>query len=860
MKISLLPLLANPTGAEQVPVVAGGLTRRLSITAIAELARAILPVIAKGQDGNPGAPGQPGGNVEASGPFKDLGSTPMPAGAKALSTSGSWRHGVGGARYYEDLEQTALTARSEVIRSGAVQAGVPAATALAAVTAMQERFRRAAQDGRYFVCRDPLTPEQIMLTLDTPAQRLQALADLNSFWRLEIRLPYARYLANETIFLTHGLGWYTSCHWRGAGDCFEGVDYDASDGLPMIGGTVISTNRLNIPLLAVQGGRRVEITDQSLACTVGIRGHVVANNLGSANVNLSSMAAANGGVEPSDRDRATWFGNGVVDQRHAVQGAIVVEPLADAAPSGPAPTSPYSPLPTPAFLPQQQYGRSLTTDLKVERVAIDGFAAAIVVHSSPGPHQSDFVHGRDLLVQRVVDVLSIGGHQSRAVDWNQVNCGKSYCAVTNRRHGARVGHLNSTLSHWSLSEMIKWLDLSGAAGSMIFQSCYSEDTDHIGDIPNGGSADGVVSFTHCKMSHGGRSARRGQPGYQLGAGPDAPRGNGTTRVTFSGGNLQVHRFAPIMFDRFEADKEWFIQVEEVDESASSGVRPSLGRAIAHNGSFGLGLPLGYKTRDHVIKSYRWNLDYRIDPTPGSQLHDPVNILAAGITDGEFRGTSRRTCIPYWLRRAVPRLHLDDRYAVVVPRRHYEIPKTYFSNRAANGKRVTMTAPSGATPVQAQRTNAMGTGTICYETTVARWFYVDSWDYTTGAVTLEALGAYRDLGAGDVLYPAYDLDNGEFLFLETRFYTPDDVLLGDVAAGSNQVTNLRNHLGETGWIGPKTLGVGDVYDADPSVANPLFAPGTVITAYDPVAKTVTLSTGANRAATGHRYELFLRHDL
>lgn len=773
------------------------------------------------------------GNLDALslGPFVNLGSIEIPPDMDRIATSGAAATSDGGdATYVLDEQQTAITTQGAILKGYGVANGLSAPTAEGHIVAAEQRFRRADAGGRYFTLSNQTRlAESFRLAADTDATWLQGYADWLSCWLGTGEIGPGIYTISTTVFLTRGFlaggsEFYTRSLFVGAGQGFFG-------GTNMRGTELIFT-ATDRPGLAIQGGRHVAIT--GIGLTGPSKDFILDNNLGTQ---ISEL---------DETDPATWD-DPASEERWAPCAAVAVDPLYGAAPADPYPSGIAN---NPPWIGTQTlYGRPVTSVVNIDEVNITGWAVAVAVHPSSGDAQSDFVTCDTVGIECFKWGFSVGNTQSRQTELRKVRFNRGYCAITNRHIGDLTGQLSCGIIDCSFGALIKMFDLMVQnAGAVTLLSPYSEQILYIGDLITGGSVDSTLRIEggHLVVWTPGIDTRCGVWPYIIGE-PDAPYvGNTTTTLSLSDTLLQVLDLCPLMVARLECDN-LFINVVSAQSDAATTAR-----AMAQNGTLGLVTPHGARSYAHVIQSQIYDLN---------DVTGTVASLGTTKTDLRHRDTSRQTCVPYWLQRATPKNHLDNRYAVDIPSHTYETAKSSFSAYSQTGRELTFTGWSGG-DTNFAKYYCQSPGRVFIDSESGIWWYVKSWNYTTGAVVAEALTGWRDLtgendGANDELYIEFDNSTGSFEFIETGFYTPAEILLGDTTSGSPTVSNLRRPDGDQTWLTGQ-VAAGDWLWIDPQDAAPLFTLyGNKVTAFDAGAHTMTMAGNATATVTGQRFALFMR---
>jgi hypothetical protein len=778
--------------------------------------------------------GDPGGNVEASTAFQSLGGMTVPEGADAISTAEAHAGQLGGGgRYVLDADQTTLSALGDALVSYAAGQGVSTLASTAAVTALERRVRRPDAAGRIFqrdAAAGPVMASQVRLSADDDAGNLQALADLGSLFRRTILIDPRNYVIDEPIFVTHGKAVFTTNRFVGSGWGANPTGYVAAAGEPRIGGTVIVCTDPTKPGLIVQGGRGVLIADLHLT--------------GAAKDDMEDAEIGSPGFAGDDSLAASWDIT-VAEKRWAPHAAIAFDPL-----NGDAPATPYPAMgATPGWFNADLYGRIATSRAEMKRISIEGFLVGIAVNPSNNLQQCDFVHGADFLIEYCKWGVSIGNTQARLNSYDQIHFSRVYCGFTNKAHGQQAGTVNAQISHASMANSIMLFDLSMTSG-VTFQHPYIETGFKIGRLRQGGSGDHPCKISDCLFNFVGEVdfPRRGVPGYLIDAGPGAVE-NDTSPLVFEGGFINVTNVVTLATALNEF-RGFTIKVATADSAA-----PDLARALAHNGSWGLLVARWRRpSRDLMKVNSLYNLD-------------TLAVGGRAVADDELRRTSRVTCLPWWLRRATPRLAPDNRQAIELPRDVVEVAASDLTSVSVSGIEVTATGGDWLTQHNGRRGKyRVGPGSLVWVSNQedGLFLYVAAVNYTTGVFTMKALCGYHDpvnaTLTSPVLKSGWAGTTGNLLFFNNRFFTPSRAMIADFTSGSNVAANVRAMDGDTSFFAAGELAVGDFLWIDPEDPAPILPIATFsndVTGIDFTARTITFR--ANALVTGtRRLELFVRN--
>lgn len=772
---------------------------------------------------------EPSFNVGDIGVFPGLGALTIPSGNSRIGSSGAVTAGDGGeAVYVLDSSQASVSAAAALVAYYGQQNGLTLSAAQAAAAAFEARFRRADASGRWFrIAPRATTAEALRASGDTDAQWAQAVADYIAYWRGDASFGPGNYSLNNTVQIARGIqvgGGPSASSGRlvGAGRGFF------SD--PNYGGTQFTLTAKDRPALVVQGGRHNEIRD------IGLLGqlttYIESNGLGSQASALDETVAAN------------WDGNSIADRQFSPLAGIAIDARSGVDPGG---GMGYPDFGDPAWggAVQTPYGRGISSLVKIENVDIRGFNVGIAINPSNLYYQTDFVTVAHVQMQSCKWGISVGPTQSRQTTIRDVQFNQVFCCLTNIHNGLEEGQFGCTVLDSSLSGCVKWFDLKTQfTGGMTFLECYGEQGLYIGDLRTGSAVDPPISFV------GGladflyaAASKTGVYPYLIGDPTLLFYTSG--QVRFESFMINVQDVAPLMASNLD------LNGLQVQATAAEVNMVTYARALANNGTLGLVGPIGgIRAGTQRVRGMLSNLA-------------TFNPAGSTWTDNTHRTTSRASCLPYWLKRAVPALDVDEINAVNVPAFSYGITKGTITGLSITDGVMTGTWAGISTDI-GYYLSAIAPGRVFMDST-GSWWYMSAFNFGTGVFTAKILSGWRKPSSTKVLYTAVDPVTGSFTFYQTGFFTPSAYLLGDLTAGSNVITNLRSpyipagHASTTDWL-PGEIEIGDYLWIDPRDPSPAFnaaAYGNKVTGKDLVtAHTLTMNGNALVSGTG-RLELFIR---
>lgn len=491
------------------------------------------------------------------------------------------------------------------------------------------------------------------------------------------------------------------------------------------------------------------------------------------------------GVDPHGYDvtlESTWDalgGNG----RYNPYAGISVDAF-----SGPRPLGSYPDATYPAFLvPQAQYDKTFSSDILIDNVGIRSVNTAVVVQPGDFDANADFLKVVNCNFEECKYGISVGNGQSRNVEVRNLIGAAMFVAFTNTVHGRQVGRFGGPIENVSLGRFIGRIFEFGSTtqlGTTLFTTLYVENLDRIGDFTGDTSSEGTLTFDSCLFSFR-HDDTRGVPASVMGEA-------NSSNIVF-----RACRFvnAPSVYS-FKLPRVYFEQCSVSAADRDSGTVP-LYQAFAHNALSGGAVLDPLNLRPQQIRFSRADL------TTGTIVDD------LGPDEGFFQQSGRDTCIPLavWeFSRA------SERYSMPKRKRfnYFERSRgSHFTSVDLTGKTLTLVFNS-LTDHEAMRLGVLP-GDIIRDKTTGMVFFIRSRTGTT--VVAEAQNNYRDTGGGSfaTLEP-FDTASGGLQFINSRFFTPSYLTLGDFTDGSAIATAVARNDGYSAYLDVDVL-PGDYLFAD-----------------------------------------------
>ena len=610
------------------------------------------------------------------------------------------------------------------------------------------------------------------------------------------------------------------------------------DGRAAFMGSLIHSTKRDRPVINVQGGRGVRI-----------RGLAIGGWLARKTVQLNM--AYNTTPLIDDTDPAAWDDPplGIVDRRHAPYAGICIDGFAG------TDTGASYPAARPAWVPHGDapYGaaaasatrKRTSSDIVVEDCEILGFTVGVMCNPSNSPDQGDFLKLRGCRITRCKYVLSVGNNQSRNVGMEDCNLALYYCAIANRVHGTRTGQLGGTIRNTGMGAGIDLIDIDTSYATPItFLNCYCEAQWRIGRIVAGSSADTGLTFKDCHLNlrmggeTGEAAAVRGLPAAHL-YNPATPLGYSAGIVRFEGGVIYVDRVLSLMAT-VRIDGTNILQV-----ARGAVVADEYERHFHNTLAGGVALPgLDGTALRQIVKYEPVDLDSGAKGGTWTTTDDGALHCHRGYGSSVYARTIRAAADPRF--EAIPRA-----------RRGFEAAKAQFRSYAWAGRELTFEWP-GATRDYHGAVIGFGPGGAMLDPVTGSLFAIRAGVQTGSGVTITAVlqNNYRaGAGGGPALRAPIDLASGSWFFAHGRIFTLPRPHLGDFAAGSPLVADVRIGAGATELAG--NLAAGDFIDVDPA-RRPLFPEARArILAVDQDARTILVSSPARLTAARERLARFIR---
>jgi hypothetical protein len=634
----------------------------------------------------------------------------------------------------------------------------------------------------------------------------------------KIYIPPGIYKTSDTLHLGYGTS-FSSGILEG-----DGYLYAAFSSIPAGGifsGVAITPTFSDRPVINVQGARGSVI--RGIAIVGKLTAWIDSNQLGDV-----------GGASVDDAVAANWDDPSLAataDSRYAPYAAITIDAY-----SGKPPLTPYPKVTYPTFLGAvPQYGKTFSSDVLIENCYFSGVTVGVANQPSDADGNGDFTVIRRCNMEKVKWGISVCNTQSRNVGIENVKIGTSYCALTNRRHGRRMGKFNGAIINLSLGQCIQVFDFDGTSitGPLEFTNLYGEALWRIGDVTLPTAAETSLRFRQCLFSFEGQLAdSRGVPALLIG-----PMSGDLVDFAFTGCTFNNFRGVASFGQYPHFDGCMFFSNEYATTEASS-ISAAYRRYALNFLAGGVVTP----RFDHADREQKIKLT-QVALSTGSRLN---NVQ----TSDAFKSGTREYCIPNCVRSVRPS---SDVWRNSVPTPQWNgtaFDKASLPGAALANRTLTLTFPS--LPDNHAMVYGFMPGDVIWNADTGTVFFIRSRITTT--VVAEQQNNFRNTGSGWTNVAPIGLVSGYMYAASTRIYTTEYTLLGTLTQGSDVVVDCGRADGYGGFL-TTSIAVNDWVWVDDMRDLPFPVGGQNITAIDGPARTFTVSTGGIGANYSQHRKMF-----
>jgi hypothetical protein len=177
--------------------------------------------------------------------------------------------------------------------------------------------------------------------------------------------------------------------------------------------------------------------------------------------------------------------------QHAPWAAVTVDAYA-----GTQPSPAYPNLTFPAWTGlSAQYGKSVTSDIELRNVNIDGFAVAFAVGLNT-QNNGDFAKITNLNIAYNPYGLSVTNSQSRNVNISNIICGFNYTVIDQTTLGMQSGEFNGPISNIGCSPAYQMFNFGnlGLSGPLDISEIYCEGCVRVGNFVSNTSFNNLVDL------------------------------------------------------------------------------------------------------------------------------------------------------------------------------------------------------------------------------------------------------------------------------------------------------------------------------------------------------------------------------
>ncbi len=624
--------------------------------------------------------------------------------------------------------------------------------------------------------------------------------DKNGPSGLAIDVPAGCIIISDTLHIGYG-NRFKATTFRGAGPKYGGE--------PAFGGTSFHPTFSDRPAISVNGCRQTLLKDFTI---IGLnQQHIVGifDNLSNA-----SLDAANW-IDPALDANA--------DSRWAPYAGIAIDPYV-----GNKAAQFYPDINYPAFmLPEAQYNRFASSQIRIENVEIQGFVVGILNQVGDSDANSDYLKINKVMCLYNVYPVSVCNTQMRLMHIEDCAFVLNHTNIVTTKHGRQNGKPQFEVDNTEMGLCIKWIDCPNSSlAGFSFRDCYGEGVYSIGNAGTAAASSCPVKFDKCDWSLD--LGDIGSPPIMFNYG-----GHGFVdfdNCTLKSSSGRLNFFAPQGARQYRwVNNNTFTEFGTDELYQKFAVNATLGVTFCGSNNEGL-------TTDLVAYSSRASNYYNLDTgvTLGIALYTQENI------------GPRTRCLPVYGKTAMAAT--------------YDPGFTYRTQGAAStvaksalvfdvvGPDVTTTL-TGRTTAQFVMLGP-DVGDVVWDETSGAIFYVRSRTGTTISMV-----AQTGIGSDGELLTAMTTA-GSLWFLNCRRYTPAHVTMGSTTAASAVMTAVQRDDGDKSFL-ESEIPAGDSFLVESKVDNFLPSAGILIAASSNAAGTVTASGNFVRTETRKRITLLVR---
>jgi hypothetical protein len=626
----------------------------------------------------------------------------------------------------------------------------------------------------------------------------------------EVFVPSGRFLISKTIHLGYGHRGFTAGRLVGVG----------ASGWAELGGSAIIANFSDGPAIASQGGRRNTVRG------IALRG-----------VNFEWIRDKKLGIYGTaphldDLDPANWVDPALhanADSRYAPYAAIAIDPY-----SGVRPASSYPDVAYPRFLGAvSQYGKTTSSVTVIEDCHISGFVVAVVNQPNNSDGNGDFTTLQNCGIDSCKYVFSVCNTQARNSMVTNCQVVRIHTCFTNTTHGKQLGRFGSVIQNIAVGETIQLFKFNNIsyAGPLTFANCYAESLWRIGEFAGASASETPIIFHNCHFEFHIQNDVRGIPAKLLGS------ANQVTQVKFVGGALNNFP-SVVVIDQYTVGLE--IDGTSIEPSSK---RTQAFEQFAHNALCG-GLAVTYlgANRPSTPRIRPKYLPYNLDT--GAFL----NVTILGIA----YPSKRDRCTPIYAYRHVESA-MPDGEGVFVPRRITLLDKKTLTGVSLKNKTLTFSMRASYSEAEFMKNGPLP-GDVLMDNETGSIFFVKN---RTGLeIVAELQNNYRaDRSGGFIPVARIDLTSGTMAVANSRLFTPEYYLRGDITHASAIITNAARDDGYSQFI-ESNISVGDYLYIDEERDRIMGQASGKVTACSN-SGSITLAGTAERSQTRRRLATFIR---
>ena len=504
------------------------------------------------------------------------------------------------------------------------------------------------------------------------------------------------------------------------------------------------------------------------------------------------------------------------ESRYAPYGGVVTDARAGVAQSDPLTSLPdhYADLAYPTWTGVSgQYGKRTSSDISLDDVYVIGFNVGVCQHPCSDASNGDFYTYDNVKVDRCKYGWSVGNGNSRIPRWNKSIFGELFYGFTNIVHGPQNGTLGGNMTDIGFGQVVHMFKLDGTQVLGMHLHGYGERIWDMGTIDGATSAAKPISFSGNWAFSLGLLDKWGPPAYVL-------KGTHNGPITFDNATVTVANvavFEPsfvVMRNSQVANIE--LPTANVDLYIASALTSTCGGFVT--------LPLNALRNQNM--TYVW-----YDKSDAGGRTTSSGGVVSYANTGHFSGDrpGRDFCIPFWESKVIPH-GLDFGPTFPNPAIIESQNKASLTSFNLVGRELTLEFSSLQDRIALRE--GKEPGDWIYDQPTGSVFFIHT---RNGAVLQATLMNNYKHNQTETWEPI--TATGTIYFVNTRIYTLERPVFGNVSSSSNIITVTRNaqYIDE---IQP-----GDLIYSDPQTEETHANSAMTVVSVDAVAGTIQMEGNA-----------------